>query len=180
MTNSSARAERGQALLTAALEELVRTPLTKIETVEQAMASRLPGTADPPEEIPIDVQAELVRVTLDKHYREALDQRLACWATSPPAPQPKRRMVAKSWPPGSSFLRIKLGATAVSAILWDRMISLGCGSNSALLISDTDEPGQSTPHLGIVKDVMTHARAPGGCERGGHLRALRAHAPLPY
>jgi hypothetical protein len=39
-TNSSARAERGQALLTSALRELVRAPLTKMETVEQVMASR--------------------------------------------------------------------------------------------------------------------------------------------
>jgi hypothetical protein len=73
-TNSSARAERGQALLASALGELVRTPLTKIETVEQVMASRQPHAADPSSEIPPDVQAEVVRVALDKHYRQILDQ----------------------------------------------------------------------------------------------------------
>jgi hypothetical protein len=73
-TNSSARAKRGQALLASALGELVRRPLTKIETVEQAMASHQPYAVDPSEEIPPEVQADLVRVTLDKHYRETLDQ----------------------------------------------------------------------------------------------------------
>ena len=73
-TNSSARAERGQALLSSALGELVRTPLTKIETVEQIMASRQPHAVDPSNEIPPDVQAEVVRVALDKHYRQILDQ----------------------------------------------------------------------------------------------------------
>jgi hypothetical protein len=73
-TNSTARAERGQALLASALGELVRTPLTKIETVEQVMASRQPDAVDPSNEIPPDVQAEVMRVALDKHYRQILDQ----------------------------------------------------------------------------------------------------------
>ena len=73
-TNSSARAERGQALLASALGELVRTPLTKIETIEQVMASRPPHAVDPSNEIPPDVQAEVMRVALDKHYRQILDQ----------------------------------------------------------------------------------------------------------
>jgi hypothetical protein len=76
-TNSSARAERGQALLTSALGELVRTPLTTIETAQQAMASRKPHAGDRSNEIPPDVQAELVRVTLDRHYQETLDQPVA-------------------------------------------------------------------------------------------------------
>ena len=76
-TNSSARAERGQVLLTSALGELVRAPLTKMETVEQVMASRAPHAMNPPNEIPQDVQTELVRVTLDRHYRETLDHPVA-------------------------------------------------------------------------------------------------------
>jgi hypothetical protein len=76
-TNSSARAERGQALLASALGELVRTPLTKIETVEQVMASRQPDAVDPSNEIPPDVQAEVMRVALDKHYQQILDQPVA-------------------------------------------------------------------------------------------------------
>ena len=73
-TNSPARAQRGQSLLTSALGGLVRSPLTKIETVEQAISSNQPHAVGPSNEIPPDLQAELVRVTLDKHYRETLDQ----------------------------------------------------------------------------------------------------------
>jgi len=73
-TNSPARAQRGQSLLTSALGGLVRSPLTKIETVEQAISSNQSHAVGPSNEIPPDLQAELVRVTLDKHYRETLDQ----------------------------------------------------------------------------------------------------------
>ena len=73
-TNSPARAQRGQSLLTSALGGLVRSPLTKIETVEQAISSNQPHAVGPSNEIPPDLQTELVRVTLDKHYRETLDQ----------------------------------------------------------------------------------------------------------
>jgi hypothetical protein len=73
-TNSSARAQRGQSLLTSALGRLVRSPLTKIETVEQAISSNQSHTVGPSDEIPPELRTELVRVTLDKHYRETLDQ----------------------------------------------------------------------------------------------------------
>ena len=73
-TNSPARAQRGQSLLTSALGGLVRSPLTKIETVEQAISSNQSHAVGPSNEIPPDLRAELVRVTLDKHYRETLDQ----------------------------------------------------------------------------------------------------------
>jgi len=73
-TNSQQRAQRGQALLTPLLGGLVRAPLTKIETAEQAMASRQAGAAGTMNEIPADLQAEVARATLDKPYRETLDQ----------------------------------------------------------------------------------------------------------
>jgi hypothetical protein len=73
-TNSQRRAQRGQALLTPLLGGLVRAPLTKIETAEQAMASPQARAAGSMNEIPPDLQAEIVRATLDKQYRETLDQ----------------------------------------------------------------------------------------------------------
>ena len=100
MTNSSARAERGQALLASALRGLVRTPLTKIETVEQIMASRQPHAVDPSNEIPPDVQAEVMRVALDKHYQQILDQPVGMLGDITPRLQPRRKKVAKSWPLG--------------------------------------------------------------------------------
>jgi len=71
-TNSAARAARGRALLTPALDGLVGTPLTKIETLEQAI------DADPAEsprresEIPPEVQAQLLHTVLETHYRGVL------------------------------------------------------------------------------------------------------------
>jgi len=73
-TNSRARAARGQALLTPALDGLVGVPLTEIQTVEQMLAAR-PADAVPAESrIPSEVQAEIVHAMLDKHYRAQLDQ----------------------------------------------------------------------------------------------------------
>jgi hypothetical protein len=73
-TNSRQRAQRGQVVLTPLLGELVRAPLTTIETAEQAIASRQASAAGPVDELPTNLQVELVRDTLDKHYRETLDQ----------------------------------------------------------------------------------------------------------
>ena len=52
----------------------MRSPLTKIETLEQAISSNQSHSVGPSNEIPPDLRAEIVRVTLDKHYRETLDQ----------------------------------------------------------------------------------------------------------
>ncbi|WP_342236464.1 hypothetical protein [Inquilinus sp. OTU3971] len=71
-TNSMARKERGSALLAECLGDLVRPPLTEIQTVEQAMAEsagRSPAPSGPPSE----AEVEIVRKSLDAHYRETLD-----------------------------------------------------------------------------------------------------------
>jgi hypothetical protein len=73
-TNSAARAARGQAMLTSALDGLVGAPLTKIVTLEQAMDA---NAADPPpldSNIPPQAQAELLHSVLQRHYRALLDQ----------------------------------------------------------------------------------------------------------
>jgi len=74
--NSQSRAERGQALLTSLLGNLVRTPLTRIETVEQLMASRPDSGMAQADEIPPHVRASIVHESLESHYRAALDQPL--------------------------------------------------------------------------------------------------------
>ncbi|MDA8247948.1 MAG: hypothetical protein M0Z28_02115 [Rhodospirillales bacterium] len=73
--SSAARAERGRAMLANALAELVGTPLTEIQTIEQMRASAPPGgpaASEPP--IPPEVQAELVHDMLDRQYRALLDE----------------------------------------------------------------------------------------------------------
>jgi hypothetical protein len=72
--NSRVRAERGQALLTPLLGELVRTPLTEIQAVEQLVASSSDHPSEAADEIPADVRASIVHETLDRHYHAVLDQ----------------------------------------------------------------------------------------------------------
>ena len=72
--NSAARAARGTELLSEALDSLVRTPLTSIQTVEQLMASRPPGPGPRQSDLPPDVEARLVHEMLDRQYRSILDE----------------------------------------------------------------------------------------------------------
>jgi hypothetical protein len=71
-TNSAARAARGRALLMPALDGLVGTPLTKIETLEQAIDADPAESPRPEREIPPEVQAELLHTVLETHYRGVL------------------------------------------------------------------------------------------------------------
>lgn len=72
ITNSRARSERGMAILTARLGDLVRPPLTEIQTAEQAMAESA-GEPPAPSGISPEDEARIIRDTLDAHYRETLD-----------------------------------------------------------------------------------------------------------
>ncbi|MGF6229737.1 hypothetical protein QFZ27_003692 [Inquilinus ginsengisoli] len=74
-TNSAPRMERGTAMLTAGLGDLVRPPLTEIQTADQAMAEAADRPIAPSGLSPED-EAEILRETLDAHYREALDRPL--------------------------------------------------------------------------------------------------------
>jgi hypothetical protein len=72
--SSGARAQRGSALLAAALRDLVAQPLTEIQTVEQMRAAP-PSRSDQPEApIPIELQAEIVHDMLDRQYRALLSE----------------------------------------------------------------------------------------------------------
>jgi hypothetical protein len=72
--NSAARAARGRALLEGALGELVRAPLTEIQTVEQMRASRQ-GQEDPAaSDLPPEIATRIVHDMLDKQYRATLDE----------------------------------------------------------------------------------------------------------
>jgi hypothetical protein len=71
--NSLERSERGIELLSAILGPRVGQPLVVTETVEQVLASR---DADAPR--PVDLSEEeqrtMIHETLDRHYRDTLDQ----------------------------------------------------------------------------------------------------------
>jgi len=72
--NSADRAKRGQELMENMLGALVRSPLTEIRTIKQM----LEDTPDSPEQnpesdIPPEIAEQLMKQTLDKHYRETID-----------------------------------------------------------------------------------------------------------
>ena len=74
MVYSAGGAAEGRAMLENALADLIRDPLTEIETVEQMMAA--PQPSGPQEEIPLEIATPLVHDLLDKQYRATLDERL--------------------------------------------------------------------------------------------------------
>src|SRR3954465_3948577 len=75
--NSSAREERGRAMLQGALSGLVGAPLTKIETVEQMRAARGDDRPSNALDLPPEVQAQVFPAMFDKHYRALLDEPIA-------------------------------------------------------------------------------------------------------
>ncbi|WP_235514868.1 hypothetical protein [Sphingomonas sp. Leaf25] len=73
---SAERAARGTSLIADALAGLVGTPLTTIETVEQAMAARMEGLTapEPAPDISPDITTPLIHGMLDRQYRATLDE----------------------------------------------------------------------------------------------------------
>lgn len=73
---SAERAARGSALIADTLADLVDTPLTTIETIEQAMAARQEGltASEPAPDIDPQVATPLVHAMLDRQYRATLDE----------------------------------------------------------------------------------------------------------
>lgn len=71
---SAERATRGTALIIEGLAGLVGTPLTTIETVEQAMADRIEGLTEPAPDTSAEITTPLIHAMLDRQYRAALDE----------------------------------------------------------------------------------------------------------
>ena len=70
--NSAARAAQGVQMLQGVLADLVRAPLTEIQTIDQVRKSA--ADAPPIEEIPLEIATGLVHAMLDKQYRAVLDE----------------------------------------------------------------------------------------------------------
>jgi len=71
--NSAARAERATLMLRAALDALVKAPLTQIQTIDQMLAQQQ-DRPRPASDIPVEIRTELVHEVLDRQYRAVLDQ----------------------------------------------------------------------------------------------------------
>lgn len=75
--NSAARAASGEALVTKAAGDLLKRPLTTIQTVEQMMSEKRPEKAEQrADEIPPEIARQITHDHMDKHYRETLDETL--------------------------------------------------------------------------------------------------------
>ena len=71
---SAERAQRGTALVEQALGNLVGTPLTDLETIEQAMAARREQRSEPAPAVDPEIATPLVHAMLDRQYRATLDE----------------------------------------------------------------------------------------------------------
>jgi hypothetical protein len=71
--NSAARAERATVMLRAALDVLVKAPLTQIQTIDQMLAEQQ-DRPRPASDIPVELRTKLVHEALDRQYRAVLDQ----------------------------------------------------------------------------------------------------------
>jgi hypothetical protein len=72
--NSQARSNRGRALFSELLGDLVSEPLVEMQTLDQAMSSR-PDSPPPPELSLTEQQRRtIIHQSLDRHYRDMLDQ----------------------------------------------------------------------------------------------------------
>ena len=72
--NSRTRAQRGTAMLAAALADQVASPQTETQTVEQLKAAPRRKPDDGVAPMPSEVQEKLVHEVLDNNYRAALDK----------------------------------------------------------------------------------------------------------
>jgi len=75
-TNSRERAERGRDILVAHLRSMVGAPLISHEDVEQAFKNRPVRSGSGSEQIPPEVQEQLLKKYFDEHYRQTLDEPL--------------------------------------------------------------------------------------------------------
>src|SRR3546814_1869593 len=85
---SAGLAKRGTALMTDALAGLVGSPLTTIETVEQAIAARAQGLtmADPAPALTPEVATPLIHAMIDRQYRAMLDEPIGILVDINPSP----------------------------------------------------------------------------------------------
>ena len=72
--NSQGRANRGRALLSELLSGLVGEPLVEMQTLDQVMASHQDASPPPKLDLTEDERRTIVHQSLDRHYREMLDQ----------------------------------------------------------------------------------------------------------
>jgi hypothetical protein len=72
--NSQGRSDQGRVLLTELLGGLVGEPLVEMQTLDRVMASRRESPPPPKLDLTEDERRTIIHQSLDRHYREMLDQ----------------------------------------------------------------------------------------------------------
>ena len=72
--NSQGRSERGRALLSNLLGDLVGEPLVEMQTLDQIRASRQSSPPPPKPDLTEDERRTIIHQSLDRQYRDMLDQ----------------------------------------------------------------------------------------------------------
>jgi hypothetical protein len=72
--NSQARSGRGRALFSELLGDLVSKPLVEMQTLDQAMSARPKSPTQPELSLPEEERRTIIHQSLDRHYRDMLDQ----------------------------------------------------------------------------------------------------------
>lgn len=96
--NSATRAERGKALLEAALHGLIGPPLTEQADVDQMLSQERPPPA--PTSLSPEEERAIVHQGLDEHYRRVLDEPIPALGSKSPraaARTPKGREKVAAW-----------------------------------------------------------------------------------
>jgi hypothetical protein len=115
--NSRARCERGRALLSATLGGLVGQPLVEMQSIEQLKAAR-GSTAPPMPDISEQERLAILRDSMDRHYRNLLDQPIPALDNKSPraaAKTARGRVKIVDW------LKMIENSTAASAVCNNEM-----------------------------------------------------------
>ena len=72
--NSQGRSERGRALLSNLLGDLVGEPLVEMQTLDQIRASHQSSPPPPKPDVTEDERRTIIHQSLDRQYRDMLDQ----------------------------------------------------------------------------------------------------------
>ena len=128
--NSLERSERGIELLSTMLGARVGQPLVVTETVEQILASR---DADAPRPVDLSEQEQraIIHETLDRHYRDTLDQPVPSLGNKSPRAAVKTasgRAKVADW---LKMMENRTARTGSPTVRWRVTASTGCGRNWA-------------------------------------------------
>jgi hypothetical protein len=144
---SAERAKRGTALINDALAGLVGSPLTTIETVEQAMAARAEGltSSEPAPAIAPEVATPLIHAMLDRQYRATLDEPVGMLGDITPRAAVQTAAGRHRVAGGSSISKTAAAANSTRTTRWPPTTSLDMANLASRTCANSSLPLTSMP-----------------------------------